>query len=98
NRLLIPFPTRRSSDLIEMDFANLTCDRHNPDRTDVRKTAYEVAPMNLKIGLLNNLDGQLTLSPYRWERTEDIRTGTLERRSGFGDRKSTRLNSSHQII
>jgi len=70
---------------IEMDFANLTSDRHNPDRTDVRKTAYEVAPMNLKIGLLNNLDGQLTLSPYRWEQTEDTRTGTVERRSGFGD-------------
>src|SRR2546422_4739001 len=51
-----------------------------------RFTAFEIAPMNLKVGLLNDLDFQLVYTSYRWEKTDNR------------DRKSTRLNSSHGYI
>src|SRR5438105_3531663 len=54
----------------ELDFANLTYNRPNSERGNVRFTGYQAAPMNLKIRLLNNLDFQFVCAPYRWERTE----------------------------
>ena len=70
---------------LEMDFANWTYDRYNPEHQDQRLTAYEAAPFNLKVGLLNSLDFQITFTAYRWERAEDRIAGTVEKRSGFGD-------------
>jgi hypothetical protein len=70
---------------LEMDFANLTYDVPNSKRGNVKSEEYQIAPMNLKVGVLNNLDFQLVLAPYQWERTEDKTTGTVEHQSGFGD-------------
>ena len=70
---------------IEMDFANFTYDRYNAEHSNTRFTSYEAAPMNVKLGVLNNLDIQLVVTPYRWERTADKTAGTVERKSGFGD-------------
>ncbi len=70
---------------LEMDLANASEDRHNVEGSDVRSRSLEIAPANLKLGLLNNLDAQLILSPYRWEETEDRHAGIAERHSGFGD-------------
>src|SRR5262245_3030702 len=67
---------------LEMDFANLTLDRHNSEHSNVHFLAAQAAPMNLKAGLLNDLDGQLVITPYQWERIEDRDTGITERRSG----------------
>ena len=78
-----PFTVDAGHFQIEMDFANLTYNRPNPERGNVRFTAYEVAPMNLKVGLLNNLDFQLVFTSYLWERTDDRDAGTIERKSGF---------------
>ena len=39
--------------------------------------------MNFKVGLLNNVDFQLVLTPNRWERTDDRDAGTDVRKSGF---------------
>jgi hypothetical protein len=36
---------------------------------------YQIAPMNIKAGLLNNVDFQLVLQPYQWQRIEDKTTG-----------------------
>ena len=66
-----------------MDFANVTYNRPNSARGNVRFTGYQAGPMNLKIGVLNNLDFQFVCVPYRWERTEDRGAGTIERKSGF---------------
>jgi len=47
---------------------------------DLREDAFSYAPTNLKLGLLNNLDVQLIISPYERFKTEggdDV--------SGFGD-------------
>ncbi len=78
-----PFTVDAGHFQIEMDFANLTYNRPNPERGNVRFTVYEAAPMNLKVGLLNNLDFQLVFTSYLWERTDDRVAGTIERKSGF---------------
>jgi len=78
-----PFTVDAGHFQLEMDFANLTYNSPNSKRGNVRFAAYEAAPMNLKAGLLNNLDFQLVYAPYRWERTDDRDAGTMERKSGF---------------
>ncbi|MDB6067305.1 MAG: hypothetical protein JWR26_3513 [Pedosphaera sp.] len=78
-----PFTVDAGHFQIEMDFANLTIDRPNSERGNVRSTAFEIAPMNLKVGLLNNLDFQLVYTSYRHEETDDHDSGTKLQRSGF---------------
>jgi hypothetical protein len=69
---------------VEMDYANYTWDAPI-GQPDMKAQGYQLAPMNLKVGVLNNLDFQLVLSPWQSLRTEDKNTGTVERESGFGD-------------
>jgi len=78
-----PFTVDAGHFQLEMDFANLTYNRPNSERGDVRYTSVEAAPMNIKVGVLNNLDAQLVFTPYRWDKTEDTTTGATERKSGF---------------
>ena len=66
---------------VEMDFVKLTYDRHSPD--GVRTETWNVAPVNLKVGLFNNVDLQVILDNYVNERTRDA--GVVSRASGFGD-------------
>lgn len=78
-----PFTVDAGHYQVEMDFANLTYNRPNAERGDVQFTSAEFAPMNFKVGLLNNLDFQLVFTPYRWERTANREAGTIERKAGF---------------
>ena len=48
---------------IEMDFANFTYDRYNAEHSNTRFTSYEAAPMNVKLGVLNN--PLMLISPTR---------------------------------
>jgi hypothetical protein len=64
---------------LEMDFFKLTYDRHNPD--GVRSETWNIAAVNLKVGLLNNVDLQIVLDNYIAARTGNPSTQT----SGFGD-------------
>src|SRR2546430_10535624 len=73
-----PFTVDAGHFQLEMDFANLTYNGPNSDRGKARFVAYEAAPMNLKVGLLNNLDFQLVYTPYRWEHTDSRDAGTIE--------------------
>jgi hypothetical protein len=66
---------------LEMDFANLTLD----DSNAVRTHAWNVAPFNIKIGLLNNVDLQFVFDDYLWVRTHDRVTRTTTTQSGVGD-------------
>jgi len=66
---------------LEMDFANLTVD----DLNGVRTRAWNVAPFNVKIGLLNNVDLQFVFDDYLWVRTHDRVTRTTMTQSGVGD-------------
>lgn len=78
---------------VEMDILTYTVDRNNPEKSDTRVTSWSVTSMNLKTGLLNNVDLQLVLSPYNWERTkartdedgDGVQEIAIEEKSGFGD-------------
>ena len=78
-----PFTVDAGHFQLEMDFANMTYDQPSSERGNVRVTAVEAAPMNLKVGLLNNLDFQLVYTSYRWEETDNRDTEIIERKSGF---------------
>jgi hypothetical protein len=68
---------------VEMDLANLTIDRNNPDGG--KSGSLEVAPINFKLGLLNNVDVQLVLPAWREERVFDPPPGEHEWTRGFTD-------------
>lgn len=78
-----PFTVDAGHFQLEMDFANATANGPNSQRGDVRFTSIEVAPMTLKLGVLNNFDVELAYTSYRWEKVENVPTGTTERTSGF---------------
>ena len=71
---------------IEMSFADYTYDHRNLEHSDERIDNFSVAPINLKVGLLNNVDIQLIIAPYIRERS----AGDEEKevKSGFGDIQS----------
>ena len=66
---------------VEMDFANFTYDY--VDGMKIR--AWNVAPFNVKIGLLNNADLQFVFDDYISTRTDDKAAGTTVKQSGIGD-------------
>ena len=68
---------------VELSFADLSRDRRNSDTTET----LAVAPVLLKVGLLNNVDLQVGLDPFTHERAKDraatpAPTSTAE---GLGD-------------
>lgn len=68
---------------LEMDILSYGYDRYNSDRENRREESVAIAPVNLKVGLLNDLDLQLMIEPYVSVRTRDA--GGVTRRRGFGD-------------
>lgn len=78
-----PFTLDAGHFAIEMDFANLTYNDPNSERGNTRNTAFEIAPMNLRVGLLHDLDFQLAFTTYHWEKTKDLDSGRVERKEGF---------------
>jgi hypothetical protein len=66
---------------IEMDFANYTRD----ESAGVRVQAWNVTPINFKVGLFNRADFQLIYDNYVNVRVEDRTATTAATQSGFGD-------------
>ncbi len=67
---------------LEMDFANYTEDNADGVRTE----AWNVAPVNLKVGVLNNVDVQLIYDDYLHVHSNRPLVGTnTTTQSGFGD-------------
>ena len=68
---------------VEMTLLAYTHDRESFDGMTQRFEEWEIASMNLKLGLLNQLDAQLVLEPYNlhYERKD----GSRVTRRGFGD-------------
>lgn len=66
---------------LEMDFANFALN----GSAGVRTRARNIAPLNIKIGLLNNVDPQFVFDDYLWVRTHDRVTRTTTTQSGVGD-------------
>lgn len=71
--------------MFEMDVATYTYDRDRSAGADVRTQGWAIAPVNLKLGLTNDIDLQVIIEPYSRVRTDDRAAGTIERQSGFGD-------------
>jgi hypothetical protein len=63
---------------LEMSFVDFVYD----DEHGVRTRAFTVAPFNLKLGVLNNVDVQFLIDPYV---EIDLDDGADERFDGFGD-------------
>lgn len=70
---------------IESDLAIYTHDHDRADGADVRADSWSFATLNLKAGLCNFSDLQFVLFPYSRVRTENLKTRTIIRQSGFGD-------------
>jgi hypothetical protein len=66
---------------LEMDLLSYTYDRGD----DETVKSLAIAPINLKVGVLNKVDLQLIVESYNIQRTKDRAAGTSERISGFGD-------------
>ena len=66
---------------LEMDFANLSYDETAPTTT----RTWNIAPINFKVGLLNNVDLQLIFDDYLNVRTKHEGTGKTTNQSGVGD-------------
>lgn len=69
---------------VEMDLVNATFDHDHSGGGDVQTTAWGTS-VNLKAGLLNNVDIQFVIDPYVSERVEDNGAGTVNNNSGFVD-------------
>ena len=80
-----PFTVDAGHFQLEMDFANFSYQNLNSEQGHLVSREYQIAPMNLKVGLLNKLDLQLELAPWQWERTENETSGAVEKHQGFGD-------------
>jgi hypothetical protein len=80
-----PFTVDAGHFQLEMDFANFTYDAPNSQHGNTQSEEYQIAPMNIKVGVLNDTDFQLVLAPWQWQRTESGNPGAVEHQSGFGD-------------
>jgi hypothetical protein len=80
-----PFTVDAGHFQLEMDFVNYTYDSPNSQHGNTQSDEYQIAPMNLKVGIFNNTDFQVVLSPWQWQRTESGNLGTVGHQSGFGD-------------
>jgi hypothetical protein len=68
---------------LEMDFLQMTLDRAGAGGTTI--ASWSATPFNLKVGLLNNVDVQLVVSPYAHLRVEDASAPGVRSASGFGN-------------
>lgn len=66
---------------VEMDFVNYTHDRESGVTLD----SFTVAPINFKMGLLNNVDIQFVFDSYVRDRVNDRPTSTVTTADGIGD-------------
>jgi len=70
---------------VEMDFVNYTRDRDTEAGSDTDSRAWSFALMNLKVGLLNNVDLQLMFDSHTRVRVEDRVSRSTSIASGFSD-------------
>ncbi len=69
---------------VEMDAVGAVFDRNRSGGGDVQTTGWGTS-LNLKAGLLNNVDIQFVLDPYAKVEVKDHTTGAKDTASGFGE-------------
>lgn len=70
---------------IEMDLVTYTYDRASGGGENLTLEGWAIAPINMKVGVLNNVDLQLIAETYNIQSTKDRSTNSSTRLSGFGD-------------
>jgi hypothetical protein len=83
---------------LEMSFLDTSSDLFNIEQSGRDVETFSYAPMNIKAGLLNNVDIQLVIQPHIYQRTRDktdaddngVQEEVVEKLSGYGDMQ-TRL-------
>ena len=70
---------------IEMDIFSYAVDRYNGVPGDHRTEALAIAPVNVKVGLLNNVDFQLVMQSYVSLREHNVAARVVHENRGFGD-------------
>jgi len=70
---------------IEMDLANYSYDRRNPQQEARRVQSLNILSTNFRVGLLDNLEFDLISDNLLWSRDEDLRTHQADETSGAGD-------------
>ena len=85
SRFTGPFTVDPGHLQLEMDLANYTFDRHNPEHARVDVDQWNAAPFDLRIGLADRTEIDFLYGGYLNLRTRDhaARTDTVQ--SGFGD-------------
>jgi hypothetical protein len=74
----------------EMDLVSYTYDSERAGGVDTRVDAFAIAPINLKVGLCNQVDLQVVVETWNYVRTEMSGAGATVHQRGFGD-VTTRL-------
>jgi hypothetical protein len=70
---------------VEMDILSYAHDHDKAGGVNQKRDDWAVAPMNLKLGLLNDLDFQLMLETFNYRRAKELTIGEVFEQSGFGD-------------
>lgn len=70
---------------VEIDITNLTRNRDTNDGANTKTWSYDIAPVNVRVGLLNSLELSIVVEPYKYSRTKDYDAGATEKKDGFGD-------------
>jgi len=70
---------------LELSFAAYERDRRNPERSGRLAETWNLAPVNLRLGLRHNLELQLVVDNYVRVSAAAAASGRRERVSGFGD-------------
>jgi hypothetical protein len=70
---------------IELDLLSYAYDRSSAGGEHLTVKALAIAPINLKVGVLNNMDLQIIAESYNIQWTKDRDANNTARVSGFGD-------------
>lgn len=70
---------------VEVDAFNATFDHDKSAGTDLQERSWTAGSINLKVGLLNNVDIQFIFDSWQESRIEDRVANTVTRTSGAGD-------------
>jgi hypothetical protein len=69
----------------EMDLVSYSYDRESAGGVETRVDAFAIAPINLKVGLCNQVDLQVVVETWNYVRTKMSGGGATVHQRGFGD-------------
>src|SRR4051812_7106022 len=70
---------------LEMDLGSYSLDRSNSEPGDLQAETLGVALLNLKVGLLNDVDLQVLIPVYNHARLHNRTSGVIQEEEGIGD-------------